>query len=308
MERRVIPNSSLKVSTLCLGTMTFGTPVGEANAIRLTHQALDLGINFIDTANMYEGYARYIGSPGGIAEEILGKALKGRREGVVLATKVGMKIGPADDDGGLSPGHIRREIDRSLKRMRCEVVDLYYMHKFDPNVPLTESAQAFDELVRAGKVRYWAVSNFSTAQLAELLSVCDSNGWQRPVAVQPACSLLNHSSLTDLLSLCAAERLAVIPYRVLEGGLLTGKYKPGAPIPPGTRQAEKPEWLLALTEELFTHLSMLEAEAHQKGRTLFQHALLALLEDPSIVSLIIGVKRIQQLKEAEQAINRTQSL
>ena len=190
--------------------MTFGTPVGEGEAIRLTHQALELGINFIDTANMYEGYARYVGSPGGVAEEILGKALKGRRDEVVLATKVGMKIGPAEDDGGLSPAHIRREIERSLKRMRCEAVDLYYMHKPDPTVALAESAQAFDDLVRAGKVRAWGVSNFSAAQLGELLAVCDAHGLRRPVAIQPAYSLLNRDSLADLLALCAAEQIAVI--------------------------------------------------------------------------------------------------
>jgi L-glyceraldehyde 3-phosphate reductase len=298
----VIPNTSLKVSTLCLGTMTFGTPVGEAEAIHLTHQALDLGINFIDTANMYEGYLRTIGSPGGVAEEILGKALKGRRDEVILATKVGMKIGPADDDGGLSAAHIRREIDRSLKRMDCGYVDLYYMHKPDPAVPLAESVQGFDELVGIGKVRHWAVSNCSAAQLAELLSVCDSNGWHRPVAIQPAGSLLNHGILTELLPLCTSEQIAVVPYRVLEGGLLTGKYKPGAPIPPGTRQAEKPEWTLALTDDVFTRLSALDVEAHARNHTLFQHSLLALLEDPVIVSLIIGVKRIQQLEEAIKAV------
>ncbi|NTV38294.1 MAG: aldo/keto reductase, partial [Anaerolineales bacterium] len=260
MERRTIPHTSLRVSTLCLGTMTFGTPVAEADAIRLTHAALERGVNFIDTANMYEGYARFVGSPGGVAEEILGKALIGIRDLVVLATKVGMKIGPADDDQGLSRTHILRELDRSLQRLGTGYVDLYYMHKPDPSVPLTESVQAFDELVKAGKVRHWAVSNHSSAQLEELLKVCDANGWTRPVAVQPAYSLLNRAIEADLLPLCVREQIAVLPFRVLEGGMLTGKYQRGMEVPADSRQAEKPEWTLALTDENFARLETLEAE------------------------------------------------
>jgi L-glyceraldehyde 3-phosphate reductase len=295
MEKRAIPHTSLKVSSLCLGTMTFGTPVGESDAIRLTHHALELGINFIDTANMYEGYARYIGSPGGVAEEILGKALKGRREQVVLATKVGMKIGPADDDQGLSPAHIRREIQRSLKRMDCDHVDLYYMHKPDPAVPMAESTQAFHELVKTGKVRHWAVSNFSADQLAELLKVCDDNSWCRPVAIQPAYSLLNRDIESDLLPLCTREQIAIIPYRVLEGGLLTGKYQRGKEIPEGSRQMDKPEWTLALTKENFNLLEKIAAEAKVRNRNMMGHALLALLEKPGVVSLVVGARSPEQI-------------
>jgi aryl-alcohol dehydrogenase-like predicted oxidoreductase len=303
MKLNAIPNTNLKVSCLCLGTMTFGTPVQEADAIQLTHHALDLGINFIDTANMYEGYARYVGSPGGVAEEILGKALKGKREQVVLATKAGMKIGPADDDQGASPAHIRREIDRSLKRMDTDYVDLYYMHKPDPNVPLAESAQTFHELIGTGKIRYWAVSNFSAAQLADLLSVCDQNGWHRPVAIQPAYSLLNRSIESDLLPLCVREQMAVIPYRVLEGGLLTGKYQRGQEAPEDSRQREKPEWTLPLNDENFDSLARIEAEAKSKGRSLMGHALQSLLEHPGVASLVVGVKRKEQLAALVEAIH-----
>lgn len=302
MERRAIPRTDLHVSPLCLGTMTFGTPVAEADAIRLTHQALDLGLNFIDTANMYEGYKRYIGSPGGVAEEILGKALQCKRERVVLATKVGMKIGPADDDQGLSRGHILREIDRSLARLGTEYVDLYYMHKPDPSTPLAESVQAFNDLIEAGKVRYWAISNFSAEQIADLLKVCDENGWRRPVALQPAYSLLKRDIEADVLPLCQREQIAVLPYQVLQGGMLTGKYRRGENAPADSRQLEKPEWTLPLSDETFSRLEAIETEAGQRGRSLLQHALKGLLEQPAVVSLVVGIKRTDQLEVLLNAI------
>lgn len=302
MEPRTIPNTTLKISPLCLGTMTFGTPVPEAEAIQITHQALEKGINFIDTANMYEGYARYIGSPGGVAEEILGKALAAKRSKAVIATKVGMKIGPADDDQGLSRGHILREAERSLARLQTDYIDLYYMHKPDADTPLAESVQAFDDLITAGKIRYWAVSNFSAAQLSDLLKLCDENGWRRPVAHQPAYSCLKRDIETDLLPLCQQEQIAVIPYQVLQGGLLTGKYRREAPIPANSRQIEKPAWTMPLTAEMFDKLEQLESEARQLGRGLMRHALLSLLEKPLVLSLIVGVKNLEQLDDLIAAV------
>jgi aryl-alcohol dehydrogenase-like predicted oxidoreductase len=251
---------------------------------------------------MYEGYTRYIGSPGGVSEQILGKALKGRRDQVVLATKVGMKIGPADDDEGLGPRHVLREIDRSLSRLQCEYVDLYYMHKPDPGTRLTESVQAFNDLIDGGKVRYWAISNFSAGQISDILSVCDENGWRRPVALQPHYSLLKLDIEQETLPLCQREQIAVVPYRVLEGGLLTGKYRRDQTIPADSRQMEKPEWTLGLTGDMFDRLEQIEADARAKHRTMMQHALMALLEQPPVVSLIVGVKRIGQLEEVIAAV------
>ena len=302
METRAIPNSTLKVSTLCLGTMTFGTPVAEAEAINMTHWALDHGINFIDTANMYEGYTRRVGSPGGVSEKILGKALRGRRDQAVLATKVGMKIGPNDEDEGLSRAHIMREIDRSLSRLESDYVDLYYMHKPYPHIPLGESVQAFQDLIKAGKARYWAVSNFSMEQITEVLHTCDANGWQRPVAVQPPYSLLKRDVEKDILPLCQKEKIAAIPYQVLQGGLLSGKYQRGAAVPADSRLVEKPEWTMPLTDELFDRLDAIEADAKSKNRSLFQHTLMATLELPAVVSLILGVKRLSQLEAALNAL------
>ena len=305
MIQNPLPKTDLKVSPLCLGTMTFGTPVGEADAIQLTHWALEHGVNFLDTANMYEGYTRYPGSAGGVGEEILGKALKGRRGQAVVATKVGMKIGPADDDQGGSRAHILREIDRSLLRLQCDYVDLYYMHKFDPSVPLAESAQAMNDLIDAGKVRHWAISNFSAEQISNLLAVCDQNGWRRPVALQPAYSLLKRDIEKDILPLCQREQIAVLPYQVLQGGLLTDKYQRGAEIPKDSRQVEKPEWTMALTDEMFNQLEQIKVEAQKQGHTLLQHALKSLLETPAVLSLVVGVKTIPQLERLIIAIDKS---
>ena len=295
MHMRPIPNTSLAVSPICLGTMTFGTPVAEAEAIRLVHWAIEHGVNLVDTANMYEGYTRSVGSAGGVAELILGQAMRGQRAQVVLATKVGMKIGPTDDDEGLSRAHIRREIERSLRRLRCDAVDIYYMHKPDPKTPLAESVQAFDDLIAAGKIRHWGVSNFSAAQVAELLAVCDGGGWRRPVACQPPYSLLKRDIEKDLLPLCQQERIAVIPYQVLQGGLLTGKYRRSQRPPENSRKAEKPQWVWELSDDLFDRLEELEAEAQSRGRSLLQYALGEILAHPAVVSLALGVKGIPQL-------------
>ncbi len=302
MNLQTLPKTDLKVSPLCLGTMTFGTPVAETDAIQLTHWALDHGVNFLDTANMYEGYSRYLGSPGGVSEEILGKALKGKREQVVLATKVGMKIGPGDGDQGLSRTHVLREIDRSLFRLQCDYVDLYYMHKPDPATPLAESIQAFNEIIDAGKARHWAISNFSAEQITNLLKICDENGWRRPVALQPAYSLLKRDIEAEILPLCQREQIAVLPYQVLQGGLLTNKYQRGQAAPGDSRQVEKPEWTMPLNDEMFDRLEKIQTDATKLGRTLLQHALKGLLDQPGIISLVIGVKRIPQLENLITAL------
>jgi L-glyceraldehyde 3-phosphate reductase len=302
MQNRLIPKTNLRVSPICLGTMTFGTPVHEAQAIQLVHQALERGVNFIDTANMYEGYTRVVGSPGGVAEEILGKALKGRREQAVIATKVGMKVGTAPEDEWTSPAAIRKQLDLSLKRLGMETIDIYYLHKFDPQMPMAESLAALAEAMRSGKIRHYAVSNYSAQELTRLLEVADSNALPRPVAIQPPLSLLKQEHVSDLLPLCEKAQIAVVPYQVLQGGLLTGKYRKGQPLPPGSRKAEKDGWVCALTEDLFRTLEQIDAQARRNGSTMTQHAIRWVLEQPAVLSAIIGVKRIEQLDEAIAAV------
>jgi aryl-alcohol dehydrogenase-like predicted oxidoreductase len=295
MQQRPIPNTDLRVSTLCLGTMTFGTPVGEADAVRLTHWAIEHGINFIDTANMYEGYARVVGSAGGVAEAILGKALANRRDRVVLATKVGMVVGQQAEDGGTSPAAIRTQLDRSLARLATSFVDIYYLHAPDPKVSLVDVVGALSELIEAGKIRHYGISNYSAAQTADLLAVADANRLPRPVIHQPPYSLLCRDIEKDLLPLCQREKIAVAPYQVLQGGLLTGKYKRGQPPPEDSRRKEHPRWTWEFTDELFDRLERLETEAAGSGRTLTEHALRWVLEQPAVVSAVVGVKRSEQL-------------
>ena len=303
MERRKIAGTDLEVSTLCLGTMTFGTPVGGKEAIEIVHRALDLGVNFIDTANMYEGYARYIGSPGGVAEEILGKALKGKREDVVVATKVGMKVGAGPDDEGLSRVHVRRECDRSLRRLDAEWIDLYYMHKPDPETRLEESIETFAELMQAGKVRHWGLSNFDSDEVRRVLQVCNSGGYPRPVAHQPPYSLLKRDIEAELLPLCRYEGISVVPYQVLQGGLLTGKYRTGREPPAGSRAAEKPEWLpLVADESVMEKVRRLTERAAKEGASLIEYALRSTAETPGITSIVLGVKRTEQVEAAVRAL------
>jgi aryl-alcohol dehydrogenase-like predicted oxidoreductase len=303
MESRTIPNTPLEVSPLCLGTMTFGTPVGEKDAVHIVHWALDHGVNFIDTANMYEGYTRFLGSAGGVAEEYLGKALADRRERAVLATKVGHPIGPEPDDMGLSRGHITRECDRSLARLATDCIDIYYMHSPYPDTPIEESIATFMDLIEAGKIRHWGISNFDTGQTRQVLEVCAANGWQRPVVHQPPYSLLKRDAEAALLPLCAQEDIGVVPYQVLQGGLLTGKYQvPPAP-PADSRAAEKPEWVpLLQDEEVQKELGRLSAQATDQGLSLFDYVIRTTVNTPGITSIIIGVKNAGQLEEAIRAL------
>jgi aryl-alcohol dehydrogenase-like predicted oxidoreductase len=238
-----------------------------------------------------------------VAEEILSKAIAGRRDEVIVATKVGMKIGPNDYDMGLSRKHVLREVDRSLARMKTDYIDLYYMHKPDPNTPLEESVKTFEDLVTNGKIRYWGVSNITADQLGAMLKLCDDNGWHRPVAIQPAYSYLKRDIEKDLLPLCQQERISVIPYQVLQGGLLTGKYHRNEPIPANSRQLEKPEWTMPLDDKMFDTLENIEKEGKALGRSLLQHALLSLLEKPMVVSLIVGIKNEAQLDNLVQAVS-----
>ena len=169
-----IPGTDLKVFPITLGTMTYGSPVAFDDAVKLTQYAVSRGVNLIDTANMYEGYNRYAGSAGGVAEEIVGRAVRGLPRGsVAVATKVGMKVGPAPEDEGTSPAAIRKQLDRSLARLGMDCIDLYYLHRPDESVPLADILGALSDAQRAGKIRYYGVSNYSAEQLAALLRAAD---------------------------------------------------------------------------------------------------------------------------------------
>ncbi|MBI4232336.1 aldo/keto reductase [Candidatus Peregrinibacteria bacterium] len=304
MELQQIPKTDLKVSQVCLGTMTFGTPVGESDAIKLVHYGFDKGINFIDTANMYEGYSRYMGSHGGIAEKIVGKAISGQRSKFVVATKVGMKVGEAPEDEFTSALAIRKHLDLSLKRLDTDYIDIYYLHKPDPVSPLIETLTALTDIIQSGRIRYYGISNYSSSQTVALLKIADENSLPRPVVHQSPLSLLRQELCNDLLPLCKKEQIAVIPYQVLQGGLLTGKYRRGEPVPLDSRKAEKDAWVWEMKDELFDKMEEIEKKARQSNLTMTEYAIQWVLKQPAVVSAIIGVKRASQLDDAVTATEK----
>lgn len=303
MNYSIIPGTDMKISRICLGTMTFGSPVSEADSIHLVRYALDeCGINFVDTANMYEGYNRYAGSSGGVAEEILGKAVAGRRDQFILATKVGMKVGTSPEDENTSPEAIRTQLRRSLKRMNTDYVDLYYLHRYDPNTDPHAIARAIGAELHAGTIRSWGVSNYTAQQLQALLSASKDEGIAPPAMCQPSMSLLNTSALEEMLPLCFREGIGVIPYQILQGGMLTGKYRRGEAIPAGSRMAEKPEWMKPFTDEVYNVIERSAEIAAQRGISMTQYALQWALEQPAVLSALVGVKRTSQIDEAAAAV------
>ena len=302
MDHRQLGRSDLSVSPICLGTMTFGVPVEEAQAVKLVHEALDMGINFVDTANVYEGYDRFLGSPGGVAEEIVGKALAGHRDQVVLATKFGAPVGPGPDDRGLSAAHIVQQAERSLKRLQTDTIDLYWIHWPDKKVALQETLTALDQLVRQGKVRYIGASNFGAALLCECLWIADRCDFAPVVGAQIPYSLLRREFHNDL-GFFERFHIGVTPYQPLQGGALTGKYQRGQSPPEHSRAKGKPEWLWQLNDAVFDQLEALAALARQVDVPLAQYALSWTLQQPAMTSLIVGSTKIQQLQDAVAAVD-----
>lgn len=302
MIYRAIPHTNFNASALNLGTMTFGSPVAEKEALYLMELALDLGINLLDTANMYEGYNRSIGSAGGMAETIIGKLPTAKRDQFILATKAGMNVGDGPLNSGTSAPAIRFQLEQSLKRLQSDHVELFYLHRFDPDCDLTETIAELAQLIAEGKIRHYGISNYSASQLRDLLTLADANGLPRPVIIQPPLSLLQTEALDQLLPLCENEQIAVTPYQIYQGGLLTGKYQRNAPIPANSRKAERNDWVWDLDETLFDQIDHFTQKAQKRGLTLPQYALQWTLEQPGVVSALIGVKTPEQLKAAVASV------
>lgn len=296
MQQRRIPNTDLDVSVVCLGTMTFGTPVDQQGVNGIIDWCLDNGLNFIDTADMYEGYTRFLGSPGGKSEAYIGNALAGRRDQAVITTKVGNPVGDDTYSGtGLGRDHILHQIDASLERLRTDYVDIYEMHRDDPDTPLEESIAVMAELIEAGKVRHWGFSNFEPDDIHRMIALCDGNGWPRPVIAQPQLSWLVRDSEEEYIPACIEYDIAVTPYRTLQAGLLTGKYKRGQEAPPGSRGDES-SWLDDPDDELWDRIEQFEREAAGASLTPTQYAVKWLLDRPGVTSVIVGCKRPDQLE------------
>jgi aryl-alcohol dehydrogenase-like predicted oxidoreductase len=292
MKYRRLGRTGLKVSEICLGTMTYGDQVGETEAIRLMNKALDLGVNFFDTADAYIE---------GRSEEIVGKALKGVRDSVVVATKVANRTGPGPNDVGLSRKHIMRGIEDSLRRLETDYIDLYYAHLPDYDTPIEETLRALDDLVHQGKVRYMGCSNFRAWQLCKALWVSDLHDWARFDCIQPPYNLITRDIEYELLPLCASERVGICVYNPLAGGLLTGKHDPDKPPAQGTRftleSIGRMYYERYWSDANFEAVGRLKDIAQKYGRSLPQFALAWILSNQTVTSTICGSTSVRQLEQ-----------
>ncbi len=289
MEYRNLGHADLKVSRLSLGTMTFGSSTDAATAERMVARALDAGINFFDTANVYNH---------GVAETFLGQALGSRRHQVIVATKVFGKMGDGPDDSGLSHAAIRKAMDQSLKRLGRDYVDVYYLHQPDWKTPIEETLAAVQELVSAGKVRYPAVSNYAAWQVAEIHALAHQNGFQPPSVAQVMYNLLARRIEDEFLSFARRYGVGIIAYNPLAGGLLTGKQRPEAGPLPGTRFDNNRMYLDRYwSEENFAAVEDLRAIAQAAGRSLVELALQWLLAQPQVDGVILGASTMEQLEQ-----------
>ena len=304
MEHVRFGRTGLRVSRLCLGTMTFGFQCDEPASVAILDAAAEAGITFLDTADAYP-----LGAPLtdlGRTEEILGRWLKGRRDRFVLATKCFAPTGPSPWDAGNSRQNIMRAIDASLRRLQTDHVDLYQLHFWDVNTPIDESLLALDDLVHAGKIRYVGISNVLAYQLARSLGRSEVLRVARFDSLQPRYNLLFRQPERELLPLAAEEQIAVIPYNSLAGGLLTGKHGSDRPPAEGTR------FTLGNAAQTYTDRYWHERElatvdalrplADEAGRTMADLSIAWVLANPVITSPIIGASRPEQLEAAVRAV------
>jgi aryl-alcohol dehydrogenase-like predicted oxidoreductase len=299
MRYRRLGNCGLLVSELALGTMIFGESSPRSTspdeAERIIHRYIDAGGNHIDTADVYAG---------GRSEEIVGRAIQGKRAGLVLASKVRFPKGDGPNDLGLSRYHILQGVEASLRRLQVETIDLLYMHCWDNLTPLEESLRAFDDLVGAGKVRYIGVSNFKAWQLMKALGLSDQHGWARFVAAQYQYSLVVRDIEPEFTDLLQAEGVGLVPWGPLGGGFLSGKYQRDNPPtdPEQGRLATEPEaheesWVRRSTERNWRILDVMNDIVQNYGFSHSQIALQWLLTRPAVSSVIAGVRTLRQLED-----------
>jgi len=299
MEYRKLGRTGLKVSEICFGTATFGWHTEQDEAVRMLDVFVEEGGNFIDTADIYSGWAE--GSWAGRSEEMIGQWIKtsGKRHQVVLATKCRSAMSPLPNDQGLSRRHIMDAAEASLKRLHTDFVDLYQTHTMDIETPIEETMRALDDLVHQGKVRYVGCSNYSAWRLCQALWVSDKYSLVRYECLQPEYSLLERTEFErETAELIREEGLAVIPYSPQAMGFLTGKYRGVKAIPENTRGAGNKRMLSYLTEKNFRLIDEMERIGRQHGKSIAQVALAWLLTNPLITAPIVGARNTEQLKES----------
>jgi aryl-alcohol dehydrogenase-like predicted oxidoreductase len=283
--------AGLRVSPLCLGTMTYGATCDAAEARRIADRCLDAGVFFWDTADMYGG---------GTSEEVVGGLLAGRRQQVVLATKAFATMGPGANDGGLSARHLIAACEASLRRLGTDWIDLYYLHLPDRSVPLDETLRAMEDLVRSGKVRYVGASNFRAWEVRDLDHAARRHGWQPLTAVQPLYNLLNRDVEVELLPMCRQHGLGVVSYSPLARGVLTGKYRSGEAPPAASRLARNNKRFLEAEwrEASLDVVEALRPLAEARGVPLSQLALRWAMANEQVHSVIIGPRTLAQADDA----------
>jgi len=288
MDKITLKHTDLNVSRICFGTMTLGGQTDEASAARMIELCAESGINFLDTANVYNQ---------GASEEMLGRLLGSRRRNFILASKVRNKMGDAPDLSGLSRPAILRGIDDSLRRLRTDYLDLYYLHLQDPSVPIEESLDAMNEVVKQGKVRYLASSNYSAWQITEMCWIAERKGYQAPWAAQPMYNLIARGIEQEYLPICKHFGVSNIVYNPLAGGLLTGKHKRDAPIP-GTRFDKNKMYLDRYWHPAdFDAVDQLSQIAQKAGRSMLSMSLNWLYHHTAIDCIILGASRSEQLEQ-----------
>jgi aryl-alcohol dehydrogenase-like predicted oxidoreductase len=296
MEYRNLGRTGLRVSELCLGTMQFGWTADEALAFQILDAAIEAGINFIDTADIYSNWVE--GNPGGVAETIIGKWLKRSgipRQQLVIATKVRGRMGSQPNDEGLSRAHILNAVEGSLRRLGTDHIDLYQTHWYDEHTPIQETLAALDTLVHQGKVRYLGCSNYPAWRLTEALWVSRLDNLSRYDSLQPHYNLVHRAEFErELAEVCRAYNLGVLPYSPLAGGFLTGKYRrDNAFEGPRRRSAQK-----YFNDANWSLLETMDGLGVEKGgASISQIALAWLLADPLVTSPIIGPRSLEQLQD-----------
>ena len=306
MKTKRMGQTGLKVSEICLGTMTFGRQCDEATSFAVMDTAVELGVDFFDTADVYPvgGGLESVGR----TEEVVGKWLKGKREKIVLATKCWGAMGKGPNEQGLSRKHIHTAIDESLRRLQTDYVDLYQVHAPDPNTPLDETLRALDDLVHQGKVRYIGCSNFQAWLLSSALWTSDKLGLARFDCVQPRYNLMFREIENELLPLCRHHGIGVIPYNPLAGGFLTGKYKPDTEPSANLRFGlagraghiyRQRYW----QEAQFSAVAHLQEFFAARNKALAQVAIAWVLAQPDITSPIVGATSAEQLRQSLPAVD-----
>lgn len=289
MDYRRLGRAGLKVSEICLGTMTLGNGADQAEASRMVDTALGAGVNFFDTANSYVG---------GVSETMLGQALKGKRQDAIIGSKFFNPMGHRPNDSGMSRLHIKQQIEASLKRLQTDYIDIYYIHHVDHQTPLDEMLRALDDLVRQGKILYTACSNYEAWRLMEALWLAETNGWVGFSAYQPQYSLVVRDIDEEIVPACQAKGLGMVAWSPMASGYLAGKYAPGSLKVQGTRSAEG--WGFQGKFFAPNHGEILQTlldTAKEIGRPPAQVALRWVMDQPFMTSAIVGARNTDQLKE-----------